>query len=234
MNRHYCLVWVCVVSVFGYVSLGQSVGFAQDKSVKPGINDTFRDPSVEDFVKRFEIESREVYSKRDEILKSCNISKGATVADVGAGTGLYTRIFSEAVGKDGQVFAVDIAKKFLEHIEKSAREEGRSNVQTVLCSEDSTKLPESTVDVAFICDTYHHFEFPLKTMKSLHAALKPGGRVIVIDFHRIEGKSTDWTMNHVRAGQEEFEKEILSCGFEKVREVKDLLEENYFLEFRRK
>ncbi len=229
MNRPCSLA--IVVLFFLFVQPAVS---AQDKSVKPGINDSFRDPSVDDFVKRFEIESREVYSKRAEILKACNIAAGATVADVGAGTGLYTRLFSDAVGKEGQVLAVDIAKNFLEHIEKTAREEKRSNIQTILCSEDSTKLPESTVDVAFICDTYHHFEFPLKTMSSLHAALKPGGRVIVIDFQRIEGKSTDWTMNHVRAGQEVFEAEILSCGFEKVREVKDLLEENYLIEFRRK
>ncbi len=187
--------------VFLFLLFVQPAVSAQDKSVKPGINDSFRDPSVDDFVKRFEIESREVYSKRAEILKACNIAAGATVADVGAGTGLYTRLFSDAVGKEGQVLAVDIAKNFLEHIEKTAREEKRSNIQTILCSEDSTKLPESTVDVAFICDTYHHFEFPLKTMSSLHAALKPGGRVIVIDFQRIEGKSNDWTMNHVRAGQ---------------------------------
>ncbi len=229
MNRPCSLAIVVLFLLFVQPAVS-----AQDKSVKPGINDSFRDPSVDDFVKRFEIESREVYSKRAEILKACNIAAGATVADVGAGTGLYTRLFSDAVGKEGQVLAVDIAKNFLEHIEKTAREEKRSNIQTILCSEDSTKLPESTVDVAFICDTYHHFEFPLKTMSSLHAALKPGGRVIVIDFQRIEGKSTDWTMNHVRAGQEVFEAEILSCGFEKVREVKDLLEENYLIEFRRK
>ncbi len=229
MNRPCSLAIIVLFLLFVQPAVS-----AQDKSVKPGINDSFRDPSVDDFVKRFEIESREVYSKRAEILKACNIAAGATVADVGAGTGLYTRLFSDAVGKEGQVLAVDIAKNFLEHIEKTAREEKRSNIQTILCSEDSTKLPESTVDVAFICDTYHHFEFPLKTMSSLHAALKPGGRVIVIDFQRIEGKSTDWTMNHVRAGQEVFEAEILSCGFEKVREVKDLLEENYLIEFRRK
>ena len=80
---------------------------------------------------------------------------------------------------------------------------------------------------------HHHFEFPLKTMSSLHAALKPGGRVFLVDFERVEGESSEWTMKHVRAGQEVFEAEILSCGFKKVREHSNLLKENYFIEFER-
>ncbi|MFO0923802.1 MAG: methyltransferase domain-containing protein [Pirellulales bacterium] len=204
---------------------------AQEKSVRPGVNDTFRDPNVGEFVEKFEIESREVFSKRDTILKSLSLSKGMVVADIGAGTGLFTRLFSDAVGKEGQVLAVDIAQNFLDHIQKTCRETSRANVQTILCTADSTALPANSVDVAYICDTYHHFEFPIKTMTSLHAALKPGGRVYMIDFHRIEGKSTDWTLKHVRDGQEVFEKEILSCGFKKTREFSDLLKDNYFLEF---
>lgn len=204
---------------------------AQQKSVRPGINDSFRDPNVGEYIEKFEIESREVFSKRSEIVATCKIAKGATLADVGAGTGIFTRQFSDAVGKDGHVFAVDIAQKFLDHIDKTNRETDRKNVQTILCTADETKLVSGTVDVAFICDTYHHFEFPLKTMTSLHAALKPSGRVFVIDFKRVEGESTDWTMKHVRAGQEVFEAEILSCGFKKVAEHSKLLKENYFVEF---
>ena len=204
---------------------------SQEKSVKPGVNDSFRDPKVWEYVERFEIESREVFSKRKEIVEACKIPAGATVADVGAGTGIFTRMFSESVGEKGQVLAVDIAQNFLDHINKTNREANRKNVQTILCTADDTKLPEASVDVAYICDTYHHFEFPLKTMSSLHKALKPNGRVFVIDFKRIEGESTEWTMNHVRAGQEVFEAEILSSGFKKVREHSDLLKENYFVEF---
>lgn len=213
------------------LSIPASAIQAQEKSVRPGVNDTFRDPNVGEYVEKFEIESREVFSKRDAILKTLALPKGTVVADIGAGTGLFTRLFSDAVGKEGQVLAVDIAQNFLDHIQKTCRETMRTNVQTVLCTADSTALPANSIDVAYICDTYHHFEFPLKTMKSLHAALKPGGRVYVIDFHRIEGKSTEWTLKHVRDGQEVFEKEILSCGFKKTREISDLLKDNYFLEF---
>lgn len=204
---------------------------AQEKSVKPGINDTFHNPDPKEFLGKFEVESREVFARRKEIVAACKIQPGQTVADIGAGTGLFTRMFSEAVGKDGRVIAVDIAQKFLNHIQEASRARGQQNVETVLCKADSTELPPDSVDVAFICDTYHHFEFPLKTMASLQRALKPGGRVILIDFRRIERTSSDWVMNHVRAGQEVFEAEIAQAGLKKVIEERELLKENYFVVF---
>jgi FkbM family methyltransferase len=208
-----------------------AVGLAQDKSVKPGINDSFRDPNVEDFTGRFEVESREVYALRKEIVQACALEPGLTIADIGAGTGLFTRLFADAVGKQGRVIAVDISPKFLEHIRRTAREANLTNIDTLACTADSTELPAESIDLAYICDTYHHFEFPQKTMASLHRALRPGGRVILIDFRRVEGVSSDWTMEHVRAGQEVFESEILGAGFRKVAEKPDLLKENYFVVF---
>lgn len=219
------------VLFFVLLPLSLSVSFAQEKSVKPGINDSFRDPDLKEFQGKFEIESREVFARRQEIVAACQLKPGLTVADIGAGTGLFTRMFSDAVGKDGRVLAVDISQKFLDHIQKTSREAGQQNVETLLCKADSTELPAESVDVAFICDTYHHFEFPLKTMASLHRALKPGGRVILIDFRRVPGKSTDWVLNHVRAGQEVFESEMVQSGFRKTREPEGLLRENYLVEF---
>jgi hypothetical protein len=204
---------------------------AQEKSVRPGINDSFRDPDPKQFTERFEIESREVFAKREEILKAIQLKPTDVVADIGAGTGLFTRLFAAQLGVEGRVIAVDIARKFLDHIEVTCRERNLRNVETLLCTDDSTQLPPNSIDVAFICDTYHHFEFPLKTMTSLRNALKPGGRVIVVDFRRVEGESTEWTMNHVRAGQEVFEAEIAQAGFRRVQEVEGLLKENYMLIF---
>jgi ubiquinone/menaquinone biosynthesis C-methylase UbiE len=204
---------------------------AQEKSVRPGITDPFPNPDVEKFAKTFEGESREVFTQRQKVLEACKLKPGMVVADIGAGTGLYTRLFAKAVGADGQVYAVDIAPKFLEHIQKTCRATGMRNVTPVLCNPDSVDLPPNSIDVAFICDTYHHFEFPEKTMLSLDRALKPGGRIILIDFHRIPGKSSDWVLGHVRAGQETVEKEIASCGFKKTDEVKELLKENYLVVF---
>jgi ubiquinone/menaquinone biosynthesis C-methylase UbiE len=206
---------------------------AQEKSVNPGINDPFANPDVKSFQEKFEVESREVFTRRGEILAACQIAQGQTVADIGAGTGLFTRLFAKAVGDDGQVIAVDIAQNFLDHIIKTNRELDIRNVDVLRCTPESTELPAESVDVAFICDTYHHFEYPNKTMQSLFRAMKPGGRVIVIDFKRIEGDSTDWVMKHVRAGQEVFESEILECGFVKMREESELLRENYFVIFQK-
>lgn len=212
-----------------------STGIGQEKSVRPGINDSFKDPKlkVSEFTEKFEIESREVFSKRDEILKACDIQAGSTVADIGSGTGLFTRLFAKAVGKDGNVIAVDISETFLEHIRNTNRTLGIANVDTLLCTEDSTELPAESIDFAFVCDTYHHFEYPQKTLASLRKALKPNGLMVVIDFKRTEGVSSDWTMKHVRAGQEVFEAEIIAAGLEKVRDVTGILEENYMLVFRK-
>lgn len=219
-----------ILVTLGCYAVG-TAGLAQDTSVKPGINDAFRNPDAQDFIERFEVESREVYARRKEIVAACGIKPGMTVADIGAGTGLFTRLFAEAVGPEGKVLAVDIAQNFLDHIDKSAREAGLQNIQSVLASTDATGLAPASVDLAFICDTYHHFEFPQKTMASLERALKPGGRVVLIDFRREPGKSTEWVLDHVRAGQDVFESEIIAAGFRKAGENGDLLKENYFVVF---
>jgi ubiquinone/menaquinone biosynthesis C-methylase UbiE len=126
---------------------------------------------------------------------------------------------------------VDIAQNFLDHIKKRSTDAGLKNVETLQCPPDSTGLKPASIDAAFICDVYHHFEFPQKTMTSLFAAMKPAGRLMLIDFKRVEGKSTDFVMKHVRAGQEVFEAEIARTGFRKVKEVSGILAENYFLIF---
>lgn len=83
---------------------------AQEKSVKPGINDAFRNPNVKEWVERFEGESRETFEKRKEVVKACQIKPGQVVADIGAGTGLYTRLFAKEVDFKGKVFTVDISQ----------------------------------------------------------------------------------------------------------------------------
>jgi ubiquinone/menaquinone biosynthesis C-methylase UbiE len=214
------------------VLLAAALVSAQEKSVKPGINDPFKDPDVAKFQKAFEVESREIFASRKQILAACKLKPGMAVADVGAGTGLFTRLFAAEVGPKGKVYAVDIAAKFLDHIRKTCKEARIANVETVLCTDRSCELPAGSIDLAFICDTYHHFEFPTRTMTTIHKALRRGGQVIVIDFQRIPGKSREWVLGHVRAGQEVVEKEIISAGFKKVEEERIAgLKENYFVRF---
>ncbi|MFT5496188.1 MAG: ubiquinone/menaquinone biosynthesis C-methylase UbiE [Kiritimatiellia bacterium] len=217
------------------VFLGSLAGAgAQQKSVKPGINDSFRDPGLQvvDWLKRFEIESREVYAARDAVLEACQLKPGMVIADIGAGTGLYTHRFIDATGPNGWVYAVDISPRFLEHIHQRARSNQTRNVTSVLCADDHVGLPPNTIDLAFICDTYHHFEFPQATMQSIAQALKPGGQLIVIDFKRIQGVSREWTMSHVRAGQEVFRQEITEAGLVYREDVPITgLHENYCMRF---
>jgi ubiquinone/menaquinone biosynthesis C-methylase UbiE len=207
------------------------------QSVKPGVNDRFLDPEldVEEWIERFEVESREVYQARKEIMRQLNLQPGDRIADVGAGTGFFTLLMSKAVGPDGWVYAVDISPKFIQHLVSQFDQRGVENVTTVMCDDDSVCLPPGSVDVAFMCDVYHHFEYPGDTMKSIHRSLVDDGRVIVLDFERIPGVSREWLLGHVRAGKEVFIDEIQAAGFELVaeREIGGF-KENYYLEFRKR
>ena len=202
----------------------------QDKSVRPGINDPFKDPDLKKFLGAFEGESREIFAQRREIVGACRLKPGMVVADVGAGTGLFSRLFAAEVGPAGRVYAVDIARRFLDHIARTSKEAGLANVHTVLGTPTSVELPPNSVDLVFVCDTYHHFEFPSRTLHTIRRALKPGGQMVLIDFHRVPGKSSEWVLGHVRAGQEVVTKEVTSAGFKQVEE-RPLLKENYFLRF---
>lgn len=219
--------FVLALSLAGVAALATP---AQEKSVRPGINKPFENPDINEYVGKFEIESREVFAKRKEIVAACKIKPGMAIADIGAGTGLFTRLFAKEVGDKGKVFAVDISPKFIEHIQKTSKDLGLKNIAGVVCKPDSVELPENSIDLAFLCDTYHHFEFPFKTLASIHKALRPGGRMVVVDFKRIPGVSSEWILNHVRAGQDVVTKEILSVGFSLADEPK-ILQENYCLVF---
>ncbi len=208
---------------------------AQQKSVSPDINKKYKDPDlkVTEWVERFEMEGREVYDQREKIVEATGVKAGDVVADVGAGTGLFTMMFSEKVGPGGKVLAVDIATPFLANIAKRADEKKIQNIDTILCTDRNARIRKETADVVFICDTFHHFEYPLDTLGSIHWGLKPGGTLVLVDFNRIESESSEWIMNHVRADKETFVKEIEAAGFEKTDEA-DFLKENYLVKFKKK
>lgn len=223
------------VSVEHYSAPAPAV--APRESVKPGINKDFLDPAldVNKYVERFETESREIYAEREAILEHVGLKPGQRVADIGSGTGLFTLMFAQRVGPSGTVYGVDIASGFVERLDALAKEHKLANIKGVVCAEDDVRLPAGSIDVAFVCDTYHHFEYPAQTLASLHRAMVPGAQLIVIDFHRIEGQSREWTLQHVRAGQEVFSAEIEAAGFEAVPQATPPgLKENYMLRFRRR
>ena len=112
------------------------------------------------------------------------------VADIGAGTGLFSWMFAEKVGPKGTVYAVEIAPAFLKYIGEQARKRGLEKVvKPVRSTQDATNLAPGSIDVAFVCATYHHFEHPEKVLASIHRALRPGGRLVVIDFDLREDSS---------------------------------------------
>jgi predicted methyltransferase len=204
----------------------------EERSVAPGINAPYEAPNWSRWVATFEREGREVYDRRFDILRALDLEPGAVVADVGAGTGLFTRLMAEAVGPEGKVYAVDISPTFVENTVRSARAAGLTQVEGVVNEPRDVRLPAQSVDLVFISDTYHHFEYPLSTLRSIHRALKPDGEMGVIDFKRIPGVSSPWVMQHVRAGRETFIREIESAGFELVGE-EPIMQTQYFLRFRK-
>ncbi len=228
--RSRCQHWNAVAI---FTLLAASFAFAQEESVKAGINANFEDPDVEEYIARFEGDGRAIYSKRRELLATLDLKPGAAVADIGAGTGFFSMMMSEAVGESGTVYAVDIAQNFLDHIVEAAKEKGLKNVRPIVCDQKSTKLDPNSIDAAFICDTYHHFEFPFLTMASVHDAIRPGGLLVIVDFKRIVGISDPWVLGHVRAGKGTVSDEIIDSGFELIEEV-DLLEGQYVLRFKKR
>jgi ubiquinone/menaquinone biosynthesis C-methylase UbiE len=155
------------------------------------------------------------------------------VADVGAGTGMFVDFFAQDVTRSGRVYAVEIAAKFVDLLRERAATRGMAQVEVVLCSERDVSLPAGSVDVVFTCDTYHHFEYPVSTLASIHRALRPGGHFVVVDFDRIPGVSREWVLGHVRCGKEQVIAEVTAAGFTLVDDVPLELQENYFLRFRR-
>ena len=115
---------------------------AQEKSVQPGINKTFEDPeiNVAQWTERFEKEGREIYDHREQIVAACELRPGLEVADVGAGSGLFTRLFAARSLRKARFLRSTLPEKFLQAIQKSSAAAGLKNVQTVLGSADDVKL----------------------------------------------------------------------------------------------
>jgi ubiquinone/menaquinone biosynthesis C-methylase UbiE len=162
------------------------------------------------------------------------LERGESAADVGAGTGAFTREIARAVEGEGVVYAVDISRPLLWHIEGWAKAEGVPQVRTVIGREDDILMPEASVDAIFVCDTYHHFADPEKVLASIRRALRPGGRLVLVEFDRVEGKSSEFILSHVRAGREVFIGEVERAGFRRV-EVDGVptLQENFVAVFER-
>lgn len=204
-----------------------------EQNVNPGINRSYQDPNVSQWRGVFERDGREVWDRREDIIRHLRLQPGQRIADVGAGTGFFTVLMAGEVGRSGLVYAVDIARNFVDATVRRARGKGLANVVGVVNDSHGVALPQGSVDLVFISDTYHHFEYPQSTLASILAALRPGGEMVVIDFKRIPGVSGAWVMGHVRAGEAQVTAEIEAAGFELVERL-DFMQTQYYLRFRRR
>jgi ubiquinone/menaquinone biosynthesis C-methylase UbiE len=136
-------------------------------------------PSSTEYAKVLEDPSRDKWQKPHEVVMALGLKPTDAVADIGAGTGYFARRFAMHAGK---VYAVDIDKELLAIAQKGAP----ANLTTVLASPDDPKLPEQSVDVIFFCDVLHHIENRAAYCPKLARALKPGGRIVVVEFYKKE------------------------------------------------
>ena len=204
--------------------------WAEEQNINPGINNYYYDAKFESWLATFESPGREVYDKKQAILHEIEIKPGMRIADIGAGTGLYSIAFAQQTGDKGLVYAIDISKDFIRNIELRAKNQGLKNIQGIINNQKEIGLAQNSVDLAFICATYHHFEYPLTTLQSVYQALASGGKLIIIDFKRKPHISTSWVMGHVRANKEKVINEVESIGFKLIAD-KNILERNFFLSF---
>ena len=237
-SAHRIMVWLgcCLTLTFATAKAEDAIKGQGPSHYPAEMNKKFTDPNADigQFVDRFENEARDIYVKRQAITRTVGLRPGDAVADIGAGTGLFTQLFAERVGPKGTVYAVDIGPAFLKYIAEQAKKLGHEHVvKTVLNTQDSTELPTSSIDVAFLCDTYHHFDHPEKMLASIHRALRPGGRLVVIDFD-LRKDSNDFVKQRARAAKEVYYREIAAAGFEQI-DAKNApaIKDNFYAEFRR-
>jgi ubiquinone/menaquinone biosynthesis C-methylase UbiE len=150
----------------------------------------------------------------EALVKLLGIRPGMTVADLGTGTGLMLPAFSAAVGPQGKVIAEDIFADFLER----AKKRGAPNVTFVLGTDRDPNLPAGAVDLAFVMDAYHHFDYPADMLANIAKGLKPGGRLAIVDFYRRKGAMgpdrEDFPLEHIRIDLDGVVQEVKAAGFE--------------------
>jgi len=114
--------------------------------------------SINEYIQRMESPDRAEWQKPKKVVDYLAIRDGDVIADIGAGSGYFSVLLSKRVGDSGRIYAVDIENEMIEYIEKRAKKERLNNIKTILSKSDDPLLLESSIDLIFICDTYHHIE----------------------------------------------------------------------------
>jgi ubiquinone/menaquinone biosynthesis C-methylase UbiE len=183
--------------------------------------------TADEWINTLETPARLNSLKIAETLGKLGLKPGQVVADIGAGTGIFTFRFANALKPGGFVYAVDIDQALLDHISEGATETGLSNVQTVLGEFDDPSLPDN-VDLAFINDVLHHIEHRAEYLKNLAGYLKPGGRVAIIEFKPGQGGHANDAS--LQVSQEQATTWMAAAGLKPLEEIK-LFDDKWFVIF---
>jgi ubiquinone/menaquinone biosynthesis C-methylase UbiE len=180
------------------------------------------------YIKALEDPKRDAYQKPHEVMEALGLKPGEVIADIGAGSGYFTFRVAQHVGPQGRVYAVDINKEMLAHLEKRMRELKATNVTPILARPNDPLLPEP-VDRFLIVDVWHHIDDQPGYLAVMKKHLEPGGQVIMIDFHKRDlpvGPPTS-----MKIAREDLIKQMQTHGFEVAAEH-TFLPYQYFLVFK--
>jgi predicted methyltransferase len=163
---------------------------------------------------------RETEEKPQLVIDALEIKPGQTIADLGAGSGYYSFRIAPLVGPTGRVLAIDIEPKMLEVIAERAGREHVTNIATVRSSERDPNLAPHSVDLLFMVDVYHELEYPYEVMRKVREALKPGGRVALVEY-RAEDPQVQIKPVH-KMSEAQVRREMQAAGFRHVTTVRTL------------
>ncbi|MEZ5397058.1 MAG: class I SAM-dependent methyltransferase [Bryobacterales bacterium] len=172
---------------------------------------------------------RDAEEQPDRVVRELKIAPGSTVADLGAGVGYFTWRLAGAVGPMGKVIAVDIQPGMIERLRQNLAERGITNVEPVLGSEENPRLPPHSVDMVLLVDVYHELQQPERTMAHVRRALKPDGRLVLIEYRKEDPDIPIHPLHKMTVG--EMRQEIEPIGF-KFDELLDFLPTQHIVIFK--
>ena len=179
---------------------------------------------------------RDKRQRPDELVKAIGVKPGMTVADIGTGVGYMLPHLSAGVGPGGKVFAEDIFDDFLNKARQTSKQAGLTNVEFVKGTEKSASLPAGAVDVILALDSYHHYDYPNDMLASFKSALKPGGRLAIVEYYKREGamggSNSNNALTHIRLDDSGVIKEVEAAGFALIEEHEHIPKSQYVAVFR--